>query len=87
MSKRLQVVVDDESAAMYERAARASGLTFSQWAREAMSAEQRHSSEGSIDAKLAAVRRAVSHDFPEVDIDTMLGEIEAGYTRADVADR
>ncbi|HEY7890741.1 MAG TPA: hypothetical protein VIC05_00885 [Solirubrobacteraceae bacterium] len=83
MSKRLQVVVDDETAAQYERTARAAGLTVSQWARQAMSAAQRESSGGDIDAKLSAIRRATVHAFPEVDIDTMLAEIEAGYGRSE----
>lgn len=81
MSKRLQVVLDDDTAERYERTARAAGLTMSQWARQALSAADRRSSDGDVDAKIAAIRRASRHSFPEVAIDTMLSEIESRYGR------
>lgn len=73
------MVVDDNSAASYQRTARAAGLTLSQWARQAMAAAQRQSSDGDLDAKLSAIRKAASHSFPEVDVDAMLAEIEAPH--------
>jgi hypothetical protein len=83
MSKRLQVVVEDEAAASYERIAQAAGLTLSQWARQALVAAQRQSSDGNVDAKLSTIRRAAAYSFDEVDVDTMLAEVEAGYGRSD----
>ena len=80
MSKRLQVVVADADLERYERTARATGLSLSEWARQALRAAQREASEGDVDAKLAAIRRAAGYDFPEApDVETMLAEIEAGY--------
>jgi hypothetical protein len=37
--------------------------------------------DGSMGKKLEVVRRAAQHQFPAGDIDTMLAEIEAGYTQ------
>jgi hypothetical protein len=80
MSKRLQVVVNDEELERYARTAEAAGLSMSQWAREALRAAERERSSGDVEAKLAAIRKAVSleTDGREVDLDTMLAETEAG---------
>jgi hypothetical protein len=80
MSKRLQVVVGDADLERYERTARAAGLNLSEWVRQALRVAQREASDGDVEAKLAAIRKAASCNFPEApDIETMLGEIEAGY--------
>ncbi len=80
MSKRLQVVVGDADLTGYERTARASGLSLSEWVRQALRAAQRETSSGDVEAKLALIRRAASYEIggSEVDIDTMLAETEAG---------
>ncbi len=78
MSKRLQVVVADADMARYEGTARASGLTVSEWVRQALRAAERETSSGDVEAKLAAIRKAASYRFPAPDIDTMLAETEAG---------
>ncbi len=80
MSKRLQVVVGDADLMGYESAARAEGLSLSEWTRRALSAAQRESSSGDVDSKLAAIRRATRCNLTDApDIDTMLAEIEVGY--------
>jgi len=80
MSKRLQVVVADDELERYSRTADAAGLTMSEWVRQAMKSAERQTSSGDVEAKLAAIRKAVSHGAgDEVDIDTMLAETEAGY--------
>lgn len=80
MSKRLQVVVKDEELERYARSADAAGLTLSEWARNALTTAERRRSSGDVEAKLAAIRKAVSLESGgrEVDIDTMLAETEAG---------
>ena len=79
MSKRLQVVVGEADLERYERSAQASGQTLSEWARQAMNAAERERSSGDVEAKLAAIRKAAAHNaHPEVDIDTMIAEIEVG---------
>jgi hypothetical protein len=80
MSKRLQVVVGEDDLQRYERSAQAAGLTLSAWARQAMSAAERQTSSGDVEAKLAAIRKAAAHNVaPEVDIDTMLAQIDTRY--------
>ncbi len=77
MSKRLQVVVGEADLERYERTARASGLTVSEWVRQALRVAQRETSDGDVDAKLAAIRKAAGYNLgPAVDIETMLAEIE-----------
>jgi len=80
MSKRLQVVVGDADLKRYARTADAVGLSLSEWARQALRVAEREMSSGDVEAKLAVIRRAASRETGgrEVDIDTMLAEIEAG---------
>jgi hypothetical protein len=80
MSKRLQVVVRDDDMERYARTADAAGLTVSEWVRGALRAAERNQSSGNVEAKLALIRRAASYETGgrEVDIDTMLAEIDAG---------
>jgi hypothetical protein len=81
MSKRLQVVVGDDELERFSHSADAAGLSMSEWARQALRAAERETSSGDVEAKLAAIRKAVSYETGgrEVDIDTMLAETEAGY--------
>jgi hypothetical protein len=81
MSKRLQVVVADDELERYSRTADAAGLTMSEWVRGVLRQAERETSSGDVEAKLAAIRKAVSYATgdQEVDIDTMLAETEAGY--------
>ena len=80
MSKRLQVVVREDDLQRYERSAHASGQTLSEWARQAMNAAERERSSGDVEAKLALIRKAAAHNgAPEVDIDTMLAQIDTRY--------
>jgi hypothetical protein len=80
MSKRLQVVVGDTDFERYRRIAQAEGVNISEWVRQALRAAQREASDGDVEAKLAVIRKAVSHQTAgrEVEIDTMLAETEAG---------
>jgi hypothetical protein len=80
MSKRLQVVVGDADFERYRRTAQAQGVNISEWVRQALRVAERERSSGDVEAKLAAIRKAVSHRSGgrEVDIDTMLAETEAG---------
>ncbi len=83
MSKRLQVVMDDDEYNTFERRAADLGMTLSQWVRQSLKDADRRWSTGDVAAKLAAIDAAASHPdpAPAVDIDQMLAEIEAGYLR------
>ena len=80
MSKRLQVVVKDEELERYECTAQTLGLTTSEWVRQSLREAERKVSTGDVERKLAAIRKAASYEFQEreVDIDTMLAEMQAG---------
>jgi hypothetical protein len=80
MSKRLQVVVADDELERYSQTADAVGLTMSEWVRQTLRKAERETSSGDVEAKLAAIRKAVSYNFPaSPDIETMLAETEVGY--------
>jgi transposase-like protein len=79
MSKRLQVVLDDEEMAAVREVARRQGLTVSGWVRQALRRGRSSASVADPAQKLAAVRAGARHCFPTADIDQMLAEIERGY--------
>jgi transposase-like protein len=80
MSKRLQVVMEDEELAGLREDARRHGVTVSEWVRQALRNARNESSSRAPGHKLAAVRAAERHAFPTADIDQMLAEIERGYS-------
>ena len=77
MSKRLQVLFEDEEYQEIQASARRCRTTVAEWVRQALR-QARHDHPATVEAKLAAVAEAASHDFPTADIDVMLREIEAG---------
>jgi hypothetical protein len=74
------VVVEDADFERYRNHAQAQGVNISEWVRQALRVAARERSSGDVEAKLAAIRKAVSYEMGgrEVDIDTMLAETEAG---------
>ncbi len=60
-------------------AARAQGLTMSEWVRAAIRIARRQRSCGDADQKVAAIRTAAAHAFPTGEVETMLADISAGY--------
>jgi hypothetical protein len=83
MSRRLQVIVDEEECEAIQNAARARGMTISEWVRQTLRTARRQESTGDVERKLAALRRASRFAFPTADIGQMLAEIESGYRPAD----
>ena len=79
MSKRLQVVLNDEEHAELARIAEEEGLTLSDWVRRNLRGAVRRAPARDRDRKLAVVRSAVAHSYPTADIEQMVGEIEVGY--------
>jgi LPS sulfotransferase NodH len=80
MSKRLQVILQDPEYREIQRVARSRHMTIAEWVRQALDLARRREPTGSMAKKLEAVRRAAQCQYPAGDIDSMLGEIEAGYT-------
>ncbi len=81
MSKRLQVLLDEEELHDIRRAARMERLTVAEWVRQALREMRRQRPQASLERKLEAIRRAYEHEAPTADIDEMLAEIELGYQR------
>ena len=79
MSKRLQVLLDEQEWRDLKRVARAQRITVAEWVRQALRAARLRSPATAIETKLDAIRRAAREAHPTADILTMLAEIERGY--------
>ena len=77
MTKRMQVLFDDEEYRGIQRVARECHMTVAEWVRQSLR-EARMTRQSVAEAKLRAVDEAARHSFPVGDIETMLREIEAG---------
>ncbi len=77
MTKRLQVLFDDEEFQAIQASARKERVTVAEWVRQALRIAQQQRSLSQQD-KLRAISKAVQHRFPTGDIDQMLAEIAAG---------
>lgn len=79
MSKRLQVLLDEEELRAVQRVAKASQLTVAEWVRQTLRAGYQRQPVHPARRKLAALDRALKHAFPTGDIGQLLAEIEKGY--------
>lgn len=79
MSKRLQVLLEDDELKEVRRAARLARVSVAEWVRAALRAGRQAAPESAPDRKLAVVRAASRHAFPTGEIGAMLAEIESGY--------
>lgn len=80
MAKRLQVILQDPEYKEIQRMARAQHMTLAEWVRQTLSHARRQHPVGDVDKKIQAIRAAAQHESPTGDIDTMLAEIERGYS-------
>jgi len=79
MSKRLQVILDDDEMKAIARLARKRKMTVSGWVREILREARSRHPRVAGEKKIQAVRAAAKHAFPTADMDRMLAEIESGY--------
>jgi hypothetical protein len=80
MSKRLQVLLDEEEFDDLRAAASRQGMPVSEWVRQAIREARGREPGSDVEAKLRAIRRAVKHEQgPAADIEQMNAEIEQGY--------
>ncbi len=84
MSKRLQVLMDEEELEQIRQTARGQRMTVAEWVRQALRAARRQEPLGDPSRKLAVVRAATRHSFPAGEIQEMLAEIARGYQPGDV---
>ncbi len=80
MSKRLQVLVDDQELREIQRIARSQSMTVAEWVRQALRQARRKTPSGTTGKKLDVLRTASRYAYPTADIATMLQEIEGGYS-------
>jgi hypothetical protein len=83
MTKRLQVLFDDDELRDLQRIARRHRMTTAEWVRRSLRAAREAESGLDVGQKLAAVRSAAAHAFPTAEIEAMLEETERGYTPLD----
>ena len=82
MSKRLQVLLDEEEYLEIQGIARKQRVSLAEWVRQALrKAIVNH--QGTADRKLRAIIDASRHRFPTADIDVILGEIQEGQRLRD----
>ena len=79
MSKRLQVIIDDDEFTAIRKLAAQQKISVAEWVRKAIQKARQSQPSKDANRKLEAIRAAVRYDFPTGDIDQMLGEIESGY--------
>ena len=85
MSRRLQVLFDEEEFAEIQRLARRQRMSTAEWVRQSLRAARRAEPRGDAGRKLAVVRAAARHAFPTGDIAQLLSEIERGYASPESA--
>ena len=79
MTKRLQVLLDDEELAEIQELARRRHQTTAAWVREALRVARDTTTYPETGRKLRAVREAAAHAYPAGDVDEMLRDIDDGY--------
>jgi hypothetical protein len=79
MTKRLQVLLDDDELWEIQRIAKRERLTTAEWVRQRLREARERQSRPDVARKLAAIRKASTYRFPAPDIDQMNEEIERGY--------
>ena len=86
MTKRLQVLFDDQEYAALQAAATSRGMTVAEWVRQALAAARRQASTADVDRKLAAIRAAVRHAAPTGSVERLIGDTERSYAGAAAPD-
>ncbi|MEP9392714.1 antitoxin [Gordonia sp. VNQ95] len=71
--------MDDDEYAEIEAFAQRQGETVSQWVRAALREARAQQPRQTQARKLAALRKALTHEFPTGDIEQLLDETERGY--------
>ena len=79
MSKRLQVLFDEEELAELQEIARRNHMSVAEWVRQALRQARSQQPVQSGTLKRQALRRAMEYEFPTADIEEMLAQIERGY--------
>lgn len=79
MTKRLQVLLEDDELEAIQQLARKHHLTTAAWVRETLRRAREETVYPDAVRKLRAVREASAFAYPVGDVDEMLADIEGGY--------
>jgi hypothetical protein len=79
MTKRLQVLFEDDELAEIQRVAKGERKTTAAWVRDALRAARTSAAYPGPEPKLRAVREALTYAYPTGEIDDILADIERGY--------
>ncbi len=79
MSKRLQVLFEEEELTELQEIARQNHMTLAEWVRQTLREARSQQPARTAALKRQAVRRAIEHAFPVADIEEMITQIERGY--------
>jgi hypothetical protein len=79
MTRRLQVLLDDEEMASLQATARQHRTTVAALVRSTLRTAVERDAGGDTGARLAAISEAAAHAFPTGEIDEILADIERGY--------
>jgi hypothetical protein len=82
MSKRLQVILNNDEMKEIRMIARRRRMTVAEWVHVAIRAAKAEEFAADPSRKLRALRAATVHSFPTADIDEMLAQIERGDSGA-----
>jgi hypothetical protein len=85
MTKRLQVLLEDDELLAIQELARRRHQTTAAWVRDALRRAREETVYPEAVRKLRAVREASLLAYPVADVDDMLAEIERGYGSGDPA--
>ena len=77
MTKRLQVLLDEDEYQEIQTVARTQRMTVAEWVRQTLR-KAKATQPKSVEAKLRAIEKASRYNHPTADIDVMLREIEEG---------
>ena len=75
----MQVILDEEEYAEFQKIARNEHLTMAEWVRQALRSAKQQKTSISDRKKLSALDTAYACSFPSGDMDRIAAEIEAGY--------
>jgi len=79
MTKRLQVLLEDDELAEIRRAARRQRLSVAEWVRSALRRARASDAGRPAAEKLRALHTGAKHEFPTGEIDELLADIERGH--------
>ena len=79
MTRRLQVLFEDEELVAIQRLAKRRRQTTAAWVRDTLRAARDAQEYPDPEPKLRAIREALAHDYPTGDIETINADIERGY--------